>query len=114
MAEWGRHISEAEFQNTVIALARQMGWLCYHAHDSRKQVRTKDGEYALVGDADAKGFPDLVLVKGAVLFRELKKWDGQPTPAQRHWMAALTRCGMDVKVWRPQMWSEIEKELTGG
>ena len=62
------HISEADFQQAVIELARICGWKVAHFHDSRRQVGDK-----FVGDADAKGWPDLVLVRGErLLIRELK------------------------------------------
>ena len=57
--------------------------------------------------ADGQGFPDLVLARaGVVLFRELKTDIGKVSDEQAAWLQAV-----GGKVWRPKMWSEIEREL---
>jgi hypothetical protein len=98
--------SERDFQTAVIQYARLQGWLVAHFHDSRRQVGER-----LVGDADAKGFPDLVLVRDRLLIRELKSDRGRLSVAQMHWLAALKRAGVDAGVWRPADWREIQREL---
>ena len=95
--EWGRHISEKDFQDTVVTLAKQMGWKVYHTYDSRRSE---------------PGFPDLVLVKDRIMFIELKSWDGKETPAQAEWMRALGHAEGLVAIWRPQHWDWIESALT--
>ena len=77
--------------------AKQNGWEVYHTHDSRRSE---------------PGFPDLVLVRDRVLFRELKTNTGRISPAQKHWGAVLTAAGADFKVWRPKDLKTIIKELT--
>lgn len=92
-------MSEDQLQRGVERLARSLGWLAYHTHDSRRS---------------SPGFPDLVLVRGdRVLFRELKTEKGRATPAQKTWLAALTAAGMDAGLWRPVQWFDrtIEREL---
>ncbi len=91
-------MTEAVLQSRVLDLARALGWLAYHTHDSRRSQ---------------PGFPDLVLVHvapasssappavGRVLFRELKTERGVLRPAQRTWLDTLMRAGADAAVWRP-------------
>jgi VRR-NUC domain len=113
------HQTEAQFQAAVIEYARRIGWRVAHFHDSRRQVAGK-----LVGDADAAGFPDLVLVRvdrrKELVFAELKASDGQLKPAQRLWLDDLKAIAegasfalnyMQVYVWRPSDWPEIEEVL---
>lgn len=91
--------SEAEFQTAVLDLASMLGWRYYHTHDSRRSPH---------------GFPDLVLVRPPiVLFVELKSPSGVVQPDQRVWLEELARCGLNVRVWRPDDWEEIEKTLMG-
>lgn len=54
--------SERAWQTEVMRLARLAGWKVWHFHDSRRQVvDTATGQRSIIGDGDAKGFPDLVL-----------------------------------------------------
>ena len=98
--EWRRY-SEKEFQSKVMKFAREQGWLVAHFHDSRKMVR-RGNRYIPVGDSDAKGFPDLVVVRGnRILFWELKKELGKTKPEQDEWLAALQAAGLEARVVRP-------------
>jgi hypothetical protein len=89
-------VSEKLFQDAVVEMAKLLGWSAYHTHDSRRSE---------------PGFPDLVLVRDRVLFRELKMGDGIVTAAQIRWLERLERAGADAKVWRPLDWPEIETTL---
>lgn len=99
-------ITEKAFQAQVIRLAELHGWMVYHTFDSRRS---------------AKGFPDLVLVRythhPCLIFAELKTERGRVSVAQSVWIRALqvvaAKCPnlMGVFVWRPSMWSEIERAL---
>jgi len=103
-----RSISEKDFQAQVIDLARVNGWLVAHFHDSRKQITRPDGRKFFVGDRDAKGFPDLVLVKPPnLVFWEMKKQLGKTTPEQDAWIEALQKCGLDARVVRPSDWDDV-------
>ncbi len=92
---------EKLFQARVIALATANGWAAYHTFDSRRS---------------AAGFPDLVLVRGPVLFlAELKTDKGAASPAQRRWLELLAAVpGVRVRLWRPCHWPAIVAELTAG
>lgn len=96
--------TERDFQSQVLDLARRLGWKVTHFHDSRRMVK-RNGRSFLVGDRDAKGWPDLVLVhpsRGRILFRELKSETGKLTPEQTAWIDDLKACGLDAAVWRPR------------
>lgn len=88
---------EAGFQQAIIVMAKYLGWKVYHTYDSRRSD---------------PGFPDLVLVRGRVLYREVKSDTGRLTKEQKEWIDLLRIAGQDVDVWRPADWNTIEKELT--
>lgn len=90
-------MKEVEFQKTVEQLAQSLGWKFYHApYEVGPRVR---------------GFPDLVLVRDRILFRELKSARGRLTIEQKAWLEALRKVGADVDVWRPSDLKKIKKEL---
>ena len=105
-------ISESEFQQTVVELARALGWIVGFTHDARK---SEPGE------------PDLRMVhkeQGRVLFIELKsekrkltkgRWNKAGTrwlPGQQDWAEALDACpGVESYLFRPSDWDEIEAVL---
>lgn len=109
--------SEKQFQAAVIELARTCQWRVAHFHDSRREVKRRDGSTRIIGDRDAKGFPDLVLCRGPrLMFAELKAEKGRLSVEQNAWQEALLRVAMhavhvQVFVWRPSQWSEIEQVL---
>lgn len=124
-------MTEAELQDAVIEFARTCHWRVWHFHDSRREVgRGDNGEAVLVGDADAAGFPDLVLChpgRQRLIFAELKSQKGKTSPDQKDTLAALAQvvdgiengCGspgpVQVRLWRPIDWLDgtIGDELTG-
>jgi hypothetical protein len=92
-------MTEKEFQRLVVQLASLGGWDYYFTWNSLHSPA---------------GFPDLVLVRGPViLYRELKVGKNTTTSAQEHWINILRIARQDVKVWRPEDWSEIEATLIG-
>jgi hypothetical protein len=94
-------LTEAVFMQAVVRLARQHGWLCWHAYSARKSV---------------PGYPDLTLAKAGqpVLFAELKVPGGHVTLQQQAWLDALTLAdGKQVHVWVPDNWPLIEARLKG-
>jgi hypothetical protein len=106
-------VSEREFQRAVMELATRLSWRVGHFHDSRREVRRRDGSSRVVGDRAARGFPDLVLARaGRVLFVELKSEKGRVKPEQREWMEALgENAGVEVYCWRPSSWGDVERVL---
>ena len=110
-------LPESVFQDQVIDHARLRGWQAYSIPDSRK--------------ATARGFPDLTLrhdgfVSGQVrlAFCELKTDNGRIRPEQKEWLTALRTMGeaanasagyrmVEVFLWRPSFWSDIQAYLDG-
>ena len=93
-----RHQTEKQFMAAIVDYAKINGWLCYHTHDSRRS---------------APGFPDLVLCKPPrQVVAELKNKKDILSWAQRRRLADLTQCSrIDVHVWWPGDWPEIETTL---
>jgi hypothetical protein len=88
--------NEEQLLQHTIGVAKALGYLAYHTHDSRRSE---------------PGYPDLHLVhdgRGISMFRELKTRTGRISPDQRKWGAALTAAGHDFAIWRPvDLWSGL-------
>lgn len=94
MAVIAKKLTEKEFMAQVVQLAKLLGWLVYHTHDSRRSVA---------------GFPDLMLLRGGrLLVIELKVGQNQPTAEQRTWLREFSKTGVFVAVWTPEQWAEIQ------
>jgi VRR-NUC domain len=90
-------LSETDFMAQIRHLALVNGWLTYHTHLSRRSD---------------EGFPDLVLVREAVLFAELKSATGKVSQTQNTWLAMLERTHqVEVYLWRPGDWPQIAARL---
>ncbi|MGE9348668.1 VRR-NUC domain-containing protein [Isoptericola variabilis] len=88
-AQVAREMSEAALQTRVLGLARELGWMAYHTHDSRRSQ---------------PGFPDLVLLhakRGGQVVAELKTERGRVSTEQHRWLAEFRGCGVEAHVWRP-------------
>lgn len=100
-------MSEATFQAQLDGLGADLGWLCYHTHDSRKSQR---------------GFLDWVAIRGPrLIFAELKVQSesrGKLSADQERWLERLrffarlvnaaallvpkaVRPSVEIYVWRP-------------
>ena len=99
-------VSERDFQNTVIELAKLNGWLVH----AERHAMKKDGSWITPIQGDA-GFVDLVLVRDRVIFAELKSEKGKVSDAQWGWIDALRMVGKEVYIWRPSDWDEIVEIL---
>lgn len=93
--------TERQWQQVVTDAARWLGWTIYHPFDSRRSTA---------------GYPDLTLLKGSrLIFAELKTDVGRLRPEQVEWLSRLRQVpGIEVHVWRPQDWHEVEATLKGG
>lgn len=92
-------MTEAQFQNTVVAMCKLLGVASYHPFFSRKS---------------AAGWPDLALCgDNGFLLRELKTERGRLTRDQEEWGFKLQKAGVDWDVWRPDdlMSGRIQREL---
>ena len=91
-------MKEKDFQAQVIRIAKAFGWTWFHPYDSRKST---------------PGFPDLVLVRERILYRELKTDNKRSklTAHQKAWGEKLTHAGGDWDVWRPKDVDKIKEDL---
>lgn len=100
-------ISESEFQRAVLELATLTGWRSAHF----RAARTVSG-WKTPCQGDARGFPDLLLLRGPELLAvELKSERGKTTPEQDTWLAAFRAAGIRAYLWRPSNWPQIVATL---
>jgi hypothetical protein len=86
-------MTEAQFTETVIELAKLRGWRVAHFRPART---SRGWRTPMMGDV---GFPDLVLArKGEVIFAELKVGNNKMSAAQVAWADQI----MSVRLWRPE------------
>lgn len=101
--------SEKQYQKRITDLASLYGWRWAHFSDSRKQVRPG----VFVGDADAAGFPDLVLVRPPeMIVIEVKAELGKTTEIQDEWLKDFANSGIDAYVSRPSTFDTVKKRLS--
>lgn len=109
-------MSETQFQNSIVKIARLTGWLVFHA----RAGRSRGGRWSTPMQGDS-GFPDLVMVgHGRLIFAELKKQDAPgPTAAQQAWLDALAAVvgdavtgPVEVFVWRPSDLDAVARVLS--
>jgi VRR-NUC domain len=95
-------ISEKEYMQQIIDLARLTGHYCYHTFDSRRSE---------------PGMTDLVILKATrerPLFVEVKTENGELTEHQEIVKQILEAMpGADYRLWRPSDWTEVEMTLVG-
>jgi hypothetical protein len=88
-------VVERDLQNAVIDLARIFGWRCAHF----RPAKTAKGWRTAV-QADGKGFPDLLLIRGTELkVRELKVGKNKTSVEQEGWIEAFRLAGVDAGIW---------------
>lgn len=103
--------TEASFQAQVVDLAHLCGWRTMHV---RRTVGRRNGRPAWQTATSIDGWPDLCLWRpGWFLAVELKTDRGRLTAAQAEVLASLRDAGVDVRVWRPADWPDIEATLKG-
>jgi hypothetical protein len=87
-------VMESELQADIRRFANQLGWECYHTHNSQ---------------LSDPGFPDLVLVRPPrIIFAELKRQSGKVSPAQHHWLGLLQQCPIvESYLWYPKDINDI-------
>ena len=94
-------LTEAQFQQQVLDIAKTLGWKTYHTHDSRRSEA---------------GFPDIVAVsarQGRTIYVELKTQTGRMSLAQKDWLRTLATAGNEVALWRPADLDAIKAILAG-
>lgn len=89
--------NEAEFQASVVDLARTFGWWTYHV------LRSKGSE---------PGFPDLLLLRPPRrIGAELKLEGGHLTADQVFVLELMAECGIEAYAWWPSSWDHLEEVL---
>ncbi len=88
-----------ELQKSVITFARSKRWHCVHF----PSVETKQGWRTGVA-ADAKGWPDIILVRDRLVAIEIKGDGDSLSAEQREWGDRLQRAGVEYYVVRPKDW----------
>ena len=104
--------AEKDWQATVLAYARLMGWRVWH--DVATNTPRRCGSCGAVRQTprNVAGWPDLVLIRRPdIVFAELKRDGEHPSPEQQAWIDELRACGMRVYVWTPAAWAEVEEVL---
>lgn len=105
-------LTERQFQQQVVHLAHLHRWRVMHV---RPTIGRRGGQAAWQTATSTPGWPDLTLWRpGQLLLVELKTDRGRLSPAQREVIGSLQDAGVDVRVWRPADWPEIETTLKGG
>ena len=101
-------MTENEFQQAVIELARYGGWRVYHARPA--QIRPGVWATPFTG---AAGFPDLILAHPhrGLLASELKVGRNKPTDDQLAWLEVLDSQLIEAAVWRPEDLDYIARRL---
>lgn len=99
---------EADFQLQITQLAHLLGWEDFHV----RAGRTKDSWRTPGSGTMARGWPDLVLVRGKrLLFVEVKRDGGKLTADQERVLGVLDGTSAEVYCWRPADWDQLEKVL---
>lgn len=89
--------SEAEFQATIVELAKLRGWVVVH-------VPRMQGNPA--------GLPDLLLWReDEYQLIEVKNETGKRRPSQERWANDAARCGVIVHLVRPSDWLRVQELL---
>ncbi len=97
-------LTEAEFQRQVIEVAHIFGWRVAHF----RPAMTQRGTWITPVQADGKGFPDLVMVRGErLIFAELKQDKARLTAEQIGWLDELSATKAEVYTWRPSTFDFI-------
>jgi len=80
-------VTEAQLQDTVVAMCKLLDVAWYHPYFSRRS---------------AAGWPDLALCgTTGFITRELKTERGKLTADQQRWGSMLRQAGISWDVWRP-------------
>ena len=105
-------VTEAGFQKTVLEFAKMHGWRTAHFRPARVIGKNGKTEWRTAVSGDGKGFPDLILVRAArIVFAELKVPPNKPSDEQEDWLRTLRMTLVEVYLWHPSDWDQIERVL---
>ena len=102
-------LSESAFQTKILHVAKLAGWMVHHSRPA--QLPSGRWVTPIAGDA---GLPDLILVhpRRGFIMAEIKTELGRLTAGQKKWLSSLHDAGIEVYVWRPSMFDDIQNILT--
>jgi hypothetical protein len=97
-ADLAAEISEKDYQQQIVDLARLQGWRVFHCFDSRRSE---------------PGFPDLILVRGiTMLCMEVKREDAKMDTAQQVWLDLLQQVRtVSAVMVKPSQWGIVAETL---
>jgi hypothetical protein len=107
---YDRHLLEGEWMRQVTDLADVLGWTWAHF----RPAKTAHGWRTPVSGTIGKGWPDLTLVRERdhrIVFAELKREGKHPDPDQQVVLDRLRAAGLEVHVWRPSDFAEVQRVL---
>jgi hypothetical protein len=88
-------LTEAQWQQQVVGIAKQYRWTCFHPVRNQPTARGHKQQ-------TEPGWPDLVLLgHSRALFVELKAEKGRVRPEQTRTLELLTAAGCETALWRP-------------
>lgn len=106
-------MSEKEFQNQVMDMAKDLDWMRMHTRPAMRQ----SGGWSTPIQGE-KGWPDIVLVRGPrMILAELKSESGRLSDEQRAWgerlrhVADASGGALIYAVWRPSDLQQIAELL---
>ena len=96
----GLTVTEAQYQEQVIDLARSLGWRFLHI---RRSQGRRNGQQAWQTTTNIKGWPDLFLwhERHGFVALELKSQKGRPSPEQIEVLAELEEAGARTMIAKP-------------
>lgn len=93
---------ERDFQNALMKYAKLRGWRRAHFRPARVIRRGKETWETPI-DGDAKGFLDIIMLRGnRIVVIECKAGKNKPTADQESWAEAWKAAGAEVYVWYPK------------
>lgn len=102
-------ILEREWQDTVFAAARALGWTVNHVRTTRGKGGRHTTSTSVVGWPDA----EMVHPKHGIIYVELKSQSGRLSEAQVRVLDMIEQAGGRVFVWRPSDWPAVVDVLKG-
>jgi hypothetical protein len=106
-------MTEKEWQNQVLELAKLLGWKRAHFRTVRVQRKNGSVYYETPVQANGKGFPDLIMVRGNRLIAAELKRDGEKLePDQEEWARVLRNTPVEVYAWCPSDFELVQQILS--
>jgi hypothetical protein len=105
-------MTEAEFQNGIVAQARTSGYRVHFVPDTlyRRSFSGKHKGHGL--DLGDRGFPDLLIVRnGSIHYRELKIGRNKLDAEQESWRDELLAAGQDWRLWHGNDYDELMEAI---